>query len=215
MGFGQSHGAGETAFHHRAKKLLLECIAGEIANHIAGGTGQERINGGAGVDAGKHPGTGGGGGLWQLHAALFEARPGGQETSFDISVKCFFDLRAHDHFAIDKGGLFPVGQSVVVGKLFLGQFFRRIQRRLDGFTAVLAETGAAQQRIRIQHLEELEAQITAIKNGDTHRGLLFLSCQLAIALPSLALSPMTYLWWIASLCIMLRFWPLMASLPRH
>ncbi|MNQ74530.1 hypothetical protein D3C85_892890 [compost metagenome] len=162
-GFGEGHGATETPLQHGCEKALAQFSAGKTLDQV-GGTNTEEGVGDRGDVGGIEIGHAGA----QQHFGQLQAAVGvimvcRQKTRLGKGIPRRLGFRdQRDVFAIE-GRLVGIALVVMRGKIVGGKLARGIESGIEHGTVMLGVTRTLQQRLRVEHFVELEAQFAFIE----------------------------------------------------
>ncbi|MCY1181206.1 hypothetical protein D9M73_216970 [compost metagenome] len=105
-----------------------------------------------------------------MHAALFEAAGGIEETRFEEGVDRRFHFRDQGCGAVDVFRLLFIALAVVRGEELLGDAAGGAQGGIEGFAVVIGETLALGQGFGVEDFVELEGQVAGTEQGLGHDG---------------------------------------------
>ena len=134
---GQTHGAGEATFEHRADVAvdLLVAAVGEQQVGVAGG--EQRVAGGGDV-GGVEPGHARQVcGVGQLHAADLGVHGGPHEVGVGEPAQCLADLRDEFDFLAHQARLVQIGLAIVGREVLLGELGGQVHHRVDRLPRVV------------------------------------------------------------------------------
>ncbi|MNS46734.1 hypothetical protein D3C72_792430 [compost metagenome] len=173
VGFGQGHGAEETAVDHRLQEAAFLLIGAEAFDQVRRAHGQERIRRRSRVGRLKVREAGLGQQRRKLHAASVETARGVEEAGFEEGVYRRFHFRNQNRLTVLVARLVLVALAVVRGEELLGDAAGGANGGIEGFAIVLGETLTLGQALGIEDFIQLESQIAGTEQRLGHGGLPF------------------------------------------